>query len=163
MRRPRLRCTVRRMILLVAVLALALFLAREFRDGLPPRFVVDGIPRRIERLRPGMTWTQTRDILGLERSWLRGGTDARFFVGTGNGHYSHESYNVRPMRTTVVTARVRGGPPGPVKIVQSRAWIEIEFRTEIESTNRSRNDLTRLRRAAFGSDGRTIAEMPGSR
>jgi hypothetical protein len=33
-----------------------------------------------------MTWEQTREILGLEQSWLLGGTGAYFGGGDGNGH-----------------------------------------------------------------------------
>jgi hypothetical protein len=68
MRLPRVRLTVQGMLRLMAVIAVALFVAREFWDGLPPRFVVNGIPGRIEQLRPGMTWEQTRNILGLGTS-----------------------------------------------------------------------------------------------
>ena len=57
MRLPRVRLTVRSMMVLIAVVALGLVLvlAEEFQDGIPPRFVVRGIPKRIARLRPGMT------------------------------------------------------------------------------------------------------------
>ncbi len=36
-------------------ISLALLAVEELRDGLPPRFVVRGIPERINRLRPGMS------------------------------------------------------------------------------------------------------------
>lgn len=152
----------------MAMIAFVLFLAlaREFEDGLPPRFVVNGIPNRIERLRPGMTYEQTRDILGLEKSWLHGGTDARLFSGEGNGHVHYEEYHVRPMRRAVVNARVRGGPPEPVIIFQSPAMIQLKFRTDIRSAhgwNWRKDDSTRLEWAAFSSDFRTIAEMPRPR
>ena len=55
MRLPRLRVTARLMMVLVAVVALGVAIAEEFQEGIPPRFVVRGIPKRIDRLRTGMT------------------------------------------------------------------------------------------------------------
>ena len=60
--------TIRRLMLLTAVLALGCFVASEFRDGLPPRFVIRGLKGRIERLEPGMNHEQVDEILGLNRS-----------------------------------------------------------------------------------------------
>ena len=112
---PRVRFRVRWLMLLVAAIAVGLALLGEFGEGLPPRFVVRGIPARIARLRPGMTWEQTREILGLEQSWLVGGTGAHFGGGVGNGHSMLEAYWVRPPRAVVVMARVAGGDPAPVR------------------------------------------------
>ncbi|WP_169977694.1 hypothetical protein [Tautonia rosea] len=163
MRLPRVRLTVRGMICLVAVVAVALFVAREFRDGLPPRFVVDGIPKRIERLRPGMTREQTREILGLETSWLRGGTDARFHLGSAGAHRIRETYYVRSPRPVVIRASIGGGPVGPVTIRRSKAMIQLVFATDPETGPFQTNPSDRLVRAWFSNDSRTIAEMPGSR
>lgn len=163
MRMPRVRISVRGMICLVAVVSVALFGAREFRDGLPPRFIVDGIPKRIERLQPGMNREQTRDILGLETSWLRGGTDARFHMGMGGAHRIHETYYVRPTRPVVVRASVGGGPIEPVTILRSKAMIQLVFATDPESGPFRERHSDKLVRASFSSDARTIAEMPGSR
>jgi hypothetical protein len=159
-----MRFTVRRLTLIVAALAVGLALAREFGEGLPPRYVVRGIPKRIARLRPGMNWEQTREILGLEESWLTGGTGARFGIGEGNGHYMHEVYYVRMPSVVAVMERVGGGNPTPLKTFQSTATIQLWFRTDIRSGVESwrRNKSTRLRRASFASDSKTIAEMPGS-
>jgi hypothetical protein len=77
MRLPRGRFTLRSMMVLVAVVALGLAVVEEFQDGLPPQFVVRGIPRRIARIRPGMTLAHAHEILGLERPWLLGGIGAR--------------------------------------------------------------------------------------
>jgi hypothetical protein len=150
--------------LLVAAIALGLALLGEFGEGLPPRFVVRGIPARIARLRPGMTWEQTREILGLEQSWLVGGTGAYFGGGEGNGYDMLEAYWVRPPRTVVVMSRVEGGDPAPVKTFRSAATLKLWFRTDAQSGTRSwrRDESTRLVRAYFSSDSTTIAEMPGS-
>ncbi len=93
---PLVRFTVRRLMFLVAAIAVGLALLGEFGEGLPPRFVVRGIPARIARLRPGMTWEQTHEILGLEQTWLTGGTGAQFGGGDGNGAtYSRATLCVR--------------------------------------------------------------------
>jgi hypothetical protein len=139
-------------------------LPSEFGEGLPPWFVVRGIPVRIARLRPGMNWEQTHEILGLEQTWLMGGTGAQFGGGEGNGHYVIEGYLVRPLRVVVVMARVGGGNPAPVKTFQSAATIQLSFRTDAWSGTRSwrQEKSTRLVRASFCSDSTTIAVMPGS-
>jgi hypothetical protein len=126
---PRVRFRVRRLMLLVAAIAVGLFLLREFGEGLPPRFVVRGIPARIARLRPGMTWEQTHEILGLEQSWLRGGTSAKYGGGDGGAHMMLEGYLVRPVRVVGVMARTGGGNPAPHKTFQSTATIHVWFRT----------------------------------
>jgi hypothetical protein len=156
MRLRRVRVTVRVMMVLVAVAALGLAIAEEFQEGSPPRFVVRGIPSRIVRLRPGMTWEQTRDILGIGQSWLTGGTGARFGHGEGSGYYLHEVYYVRPPRAVVETAQMGGSSPTPVKVLRSAAMIQLGFGLDFPSRNK------RLVRASFSSDSKTIAEMPGS-
>jgi hypothetical protein len=161
---PRVRFRVRWLILLVAAIAVGLALLGEFGEGLPPRFVVRGIPARIARLRTGMTWEQTHEILGLEKTWLMGGTGAQFGGGEGNGHYQVENYLVRPVRVVVVMARVGGGNPAPVKTFQSAATIQLSFLTEAWSGTRNwqQDKSTRLVRASFRSASTTIAVMPGS-
>ena len=161
---PRVRFTVRRLTLLVAAVAVGLALLGEFGEGLPPRFVVRGIPARIARLRPGMTWEQTHEILGLEKTWLMGGTGAQFGGGDGNGRRILEGYLVRPVRVVVVMARVGGGNPAPVKTFESAATIHVWFRTDNHSGGRDwrQDKSTRLIRASFSSDSTTIAVMPGS-
>jgi hypothetical protein len=162
---PRLRVTVQSMVVAVAAIALGLFVVQEFWDGLPPRSVVRGIPGRIDRLRPGMSWEQAREVLGLEKSWIWRGTGARFAIGEGNGHYMHEVYHVRPPRIVVRIAQVGGGNPAPVRFYQSTAVIQVWFRTDIWSgmQNWRRDKSTRLVRATFSCDSSTIAEMPRSR
>jgi hypothetical protein len=149
------------MMVAIAVVALGLFIAQEFQDGLPPRFVVRGIPGRINRLRPGMTWEQTHEVLGLEKTWLLGGMSARLSMEEGNGHYQHEFYYVQLPRAVVRTLQVGGGAPRPVTVMQSRARIELWLRTDYGSPRNWRQDLsTQLVRASFSSDFATIAENP---
>jgi hypothetical protein len=81
MRLPRVRLTVRSMMVFIAVVALGLVVAEEFQDGLPPRFVVRGIPKRIARLRPGVTdaaLAQLSRLTGLQELAFGGeaGSDA---------------------------------------------------------------------------------------
>ena len=52
------RCTVRKLMLITAMIAVGLFVAQESWEGIPPRSVVQGIPARIARLKPGMTARQ---------------------------------------------------------------------------------------------------------
>lgn len=159
-RRPRL--TVRRSMIGIAVLALALATYVEFKDGLPPRSVLAAIPARIERLEPGMSFQQTSDILGLEKSWIRGGLDAQHFMGEGNGHSQYETYLLRPWRRVTITGSVAGGPPESVEIVQSDAMIHLAFRTDIRAGWRGwkTDPGTRLVRASFSRDRMVLAEMP---
>src|SRR5215471_10543732 len=86
------RFTVRNLMLITAMVAVGLFVAQESWEGMPPRSVVQGIPARIARLKPGMTVRQVHDILGLEKSWLKGGTDAKFLLGEENGLLYHAVY-----------------------------------------------------------------------
>jgi hypothetical protein len=164
MRLPRVRVTVRLMMVLIAVVALGLAIGEEFQEGIPPRFVVRGMPKRIDRLRAGMSWEQTREILGLEETWLTGGTSAHFSNGGGNGRSMYEVYYVRPPRIVVRKARVGGGNPAPVQVLQSTATVQLWFSTEFQSTMEDwrRDKSTRLARASFSSDSTTIAEMPRS-
>jgi hypothetical protein len=150
--------------LIVATIAVGLTLVGEFGEGLPPRYVVRGIPTRMARLRPGTTWEQTHEILGLEQTWLTGGTGARFGHGDGSGQSMHEVYYVRPPRIVVGMARVEGGNPAPVKTLQSTAMIQLWFRRDMRSGvwNWRQDKSTRLVRASFSKDSTTIAEMPGS-
>ena len=60
--------------------------------GAPPRFAIQGVPDRVNRLRPGMTREQASAILGLERSWLLGGTAPR--------SWSREGTNIPCWRNT---------------------------------------------------------------
>jgi hypothetical protein len=142
--------------ILIAVSALGLAIAAELQEGSPPRFVVRGIPKRIARLRPGMTWEETREILGLEQTWLTGGTGARFAYGERSGHYMHEVYYVRPPRVVVQMAQVGASSPTPVKVLHRTAMIQLGFGMDYPSRNK------RLVRASFSSDSMTIAEMTRS-
>ena len=132
--------------------------------GSRPGLSCGAFRRRIERLRPGMTWEQTQKTLGLEQSWLTGGTGARAAPSDGNGHYQHLVYDVRPPRIGVRMARVGGGNPAPVKILQPTAMIQLWFRTDFRSGafNWRQDQATRLVRASFSRDSITIAEMPRS-
>jgi hypothetical protein len=165
MRLPHVRFTVRRLMLLVAAIAVGLVFLGEFGEGLPPQFVVRGIPARIARLRPGMNWEQTREILGLEQSWLLGGTGAYYVAnGGGNGHYWLEAYCVRTPRAVVVMKAVGGGNAAPVNTFTASASLMVWFRTDGELGTQSwrRDKSTRLLRASFCRDSTTIAVMAGS-
>lgn len=158
------RMSFKRMIALVAAIAVGIVLVREFEEGLPPRFVVRGIPGRINRLRPGMSWEETRSILGLEQSWFRGCTDAQQGALFGNNGSVHVTYYVRPLRAVVVTARVAGGPPSPVECWQSTAFFTLVFRKNYNSDiwEWKQDKSTELVKASFSGDFTRIAEMPGS-
>jgi hypothetical protein len=150
------------MMVAVAIAGLVLFVVQEFWDGLPPRFVVRDIPDRIGRLRLGMTWDQAHETLGLEKSWLRGGTSAQPWILEGNGHYMHAMYTVGAPRTFVKTARVAGGASAPVTFIGSQALIQLHFATDIDGdlVNWQRDKSTQLIRAWFSRGFTTIAEMP---
>jgi hypothetical protein len=158
MRLPRVRLTVRWMLALVAVIAVAIYVTIEVWDGLPPRFVVDGIPARIERLRKGMTRQDTEDILGIGKPWYRGGTDARLASGFVSGHIIYESYNVRPLRFP--PGSTRPGPGGrPKPAWQTSALIEVRF----DVGGSLPHTPPKLVYASFSNNARMIAEMPRSR
>lgn len=126
--------------LLVALVALGLFAWQELRDGMPPRFVVRGIPARIAKLKPGMTYEEAKEILGLEKSWLRGGTSAMSGPIEGSGLGISMNYAVRP-----------NGP-----------WIHLRFtryRPEEEPNDPLGLKSVRLADAHFYLDGRPIT-MP---
>lgn len=164
MRLPHVRFTVRRLMLLVAAIAVGLVFLGEFAEGLPPQFVIRGIPARIAQLRPGMNWERTREILGLEQSWLLGGTGAYYVGGDGSGHALLEAYCLRTPRAVVVMKPVGGGNAAPVKTFTASASLKLWFRTDAELGTRSwrRDKSTRLLRASFCGDSATIAVMPGS-
>jgi hypothetical protein len=149
----------------VAVAALGLAIAEEFQQGLPPNFVVRGIPSRIDRLRPGMSWQETREILGVEKSWLKGGTGALLGAGGFSAQEAHEVYNVRPSRLVIDLARAGGGNPGSAKAHQPRAVVEVWFSTDIHPGKEDwrLHESTRLVRAVFSIDSKKVAEMPGSK
>jgi hypothetical protein len=92
----------------VAVVTLGLAVVEEFQDGLPPRFVVRGIPRRIARLRRGMTPEQAHEILNLERPWLLGGIGARK-DGILNLGLINEIYSAGGARIVLVFDEERSG------------------------------------------------------
>ena len=60
-----------------------------------------------------MTWEQTHEILGLEQTWLTGGTGAQFGGGDGSGRNMLEGYLVRPERVVVVMAEWEASIPSP--------------------------------------------------
>lgn len=162
MRIPRMRFTVRRGMVLVALAALGLFLWEEFRDGWPPRAVIRGMPARMARLRPGMDEKEVAEILGLERSWLLGGTGARFYMGPRSGMTRYDTYLIRPWRSETIPA---GGSPSSPRILSSPAVIHLDYDIEdakagpVEAGTR-RPKTARLARATFKDGSTTIAEMP---
>jgi hypothetical protein len=102
----------------VAVVALGLAVVEEFQDGLPPRFVVRSIPRRIARLRPGMTPEQAHEILDLERPWLLGGIGARK-QGILNLGLTNELYSAGGARIVLVFDEERSGK---LRLMGASVW-----------------------------------------
>lgn len=146
---------------LVAAVAVALLVVMEFRDGLPPRFVIRSIPGRVAQLERGMSHPQVSEILGLERSWILGGTGAQFHMGSGNARTRYDTYIFRPLRT--VTLEQPDGTSSPVRIVQSSASLQLRFRRDYPNGGWfSSRESDRLEWASFSIDGRTIAERPGT-
>jgi hypothetical protein len=147
------------MTVLVLAIAVALGIAREFRNGVPPEFVVRGIPARIARLRPGMTRAEVREILGLDKSWVWGGTDARFDGGEGNGRGFIEVYVLGPKRFVYVISKVDGKTVVPW--YKPKACIEIGFAHDRRDPSPGGSERDRLGWAKFHSDSGLNAEMPG--
>jgi hypothetical protein len=155
------RFTVRKLMFVTAIFAVGLFVAQESWEGMPPRSVVQGIPARIGRLEPGMTFQQVHDILGLEKSWLMGGIDANCLLSEENGPFNHAVYFVRPGSRVTGTPNVKGISTS-VGVYRSHAMIELWFDL-VPSPRRDggrKLRTMRLSRASFSSDGETIAEMP---
>lgn len=168
MRWPRVRITVRRLMIVVATVAVVLFFVREFQDGLPPRFVLRGVPERIERLQPGMSKEQTYEILGLKKSWIWGGTSAKPWIGEGNNHYIHETFCIRPMR--IVELNPPNGGSSKLQVLQSSALIQLRFRRDptfewrisrvpVQKAPKAEVKPCQLEWAKFSSDFQTVAEM----
>ena len=164
MKRFRPRLTVRALILLVAAVALGLFAWTEFRDGPPPRFVLRGIPARIARLRPGMTYREAHAILGLDRPWWQGGTSARPGSGESGGHRISESYHLRGPRMVIGQVIVEGTATGPVSYRVTPAVVGLQFSTpagwSLFSNLGTRDPGIKLVAASFYVDGDQVAEMP---
>ena len=132
MRLPRARFTLRSMTVFVAVVALGLALVEEFQDGLPPRFVSRAIPRRIARLRRGMTAEQAREVLNLERPWLLGGIGARKH-GILNLGLINELYSVGGARITLVFDEERSGK---LRLVGASVWSGSTMIAEMPESRR---------------------------
>jgi hypothetical protein len=149
---------------LTAIFAVGLVLAQEFGEGMPPRAVVRGIPARIARLEPGMTFRQVHEILGLEQSWFKGGTDAKCLLAEENGPRYHAVYFVRPACRVAGPPNVKGIPTS-LGVYRSHAMIEIWFDLVASPRRDGGRQLraTRLTRVCFTSDGETIAEIPDGR
>lgn len=159
----RIRLTFRRIMLLVAVVAVGLFAWVEFRDGIPPRFVLDGVPARVARLRPGMSYQETKEILGLETSWLRGGTSASTYYGSGDRKRMDWVYALRQEQlTAAAAARMKARSPGLVPHVEPTARIHLGFVMDLREDEQDwrQSPSTRLASARFVADGRVVAEMP---
>jgi hypothetical protein len=92
MRLPRVRITVRRIMMAVAMAAVAIIIMHEFYEGIPPRFIMRSLPGRIKRLQPGMAAVQARDILGLKRSWVLGGLGVRRHGMMSGAYMTTEHY-----------------------------------------------------------------------
>jgi hypothetical protein len=154
MKLPRVRITMRLLMAVVAAVALSLFLAQEFGEGLAPRFVLRSIPGRISRLRPGMTRAQTYEVLGNGKSWLTGGTGARLGARRAVG--------------STIDERLHIGPPnvdraGSDWVFWPSAMIKLRFRRDPNWSGSDDDDKhTHLESATYYFDFRTIAKMPGS-
>jgi hypothetical protein len=117
-----------------------------------------GIPGRLAQLRSGMTRREAHEILGLKKSWIRGGLGATFSGGGRSGWMEYESFYVRAPR--VVAIKNEGGPS---RVLTSSGMIRLVYHRDPRSTSRSADDESaRLARASFSVDGQTIAEMPMS-
>jgi hypothetical protein len=188
---PRPRFSVRWMMVAVALVAAGLFVEREFGEGLPPNYVLRGIPARIERLKPGMTRMQVHEILGLKKSWLEGGLSAKYGPGRLAFRIMSESYDLRPLRWVNRYARL--GNPCPAMgsfTLQSTAVIRLQFDADLQSCGiftssevfqmpppanprvtpgypwvvwgEREEASARLNGASFVVDNKVIAEMPDS-
>lgn len=161
---PRPSLSLRRAMVLAAGLAAAIAAYRVFRDGLPPRSVVRAIPARIERLRPGMSREEARDVLGIGRPWYRGGTGAESRTCEGNGRSMHVTYYIRPLRRLTVSGTAADGSPVETDVSTSTASIQLLLSTRVDGFADWRHDPeTRLTGATFSGDLKNLAEMPGSR
>lgn len=159
----RIRLTLRRITLLVALVAVGLFAWVEFRDGIPPRFVLNGVPARVARLRPGMSYQETKEILGLETSWLGGGTSAWTYYGSGDRKRMEWVYALRQEQlTAAAAARMKARSPGLVPHVEPTARIHLGFVMDLreDEPDWRQSPSTRLASARFVADGRVVAEMP---
>lgn len=159
----RIRLTVRQILLLVAVVAIGLFAWVEFRDGIPPRFVLNGVPARVARLRPGMSYQEAKEILGLETSWLRGGTSAWSNYGSGDGKRMEWVYALRQEQLTAAeAARMKARSPGLVPHAEPTARIDLGFVMDLREDEQDwrQSPSTRLASARFVADGRVVAVMP---
>jgi hypothetical protein len=126
MRLPRARFTLRSMMVFVAVVALGLAVIEEFQDGLPPRFVLRGIPGRFARLRPGMTPAEAHETLGIMRPWLLGGMGASGpAVANGTVHARHESIHTRheyyDVHAVKIVLVLSGSPSGEIGLIRATA------------------------------------------
>ncbi|WP_165070550.1 hypothetical protein [Paludisphaera rhizosphaerae] len=152
----RVRITLRRSMALVALAALSLFAYEEFQDGVPPRFIVRSIPDRFARLRPDMTYEQVEEILGLEKSWLRGGLSASNWIGIGNGPFLFASYQIGLQQPTTPP----GMGAGPVLANGTRLSIDLSFISNAKAgEDWRRSKSTRLINAGFRVDGKLVAHM----
>ncbi len=152
--RRRLRLSVRALLGLVAVLTLSLFLHGELKDGMPPRFVLRGIPARMARLKEGMSRAEAHRILGFDRPWYRGGIGPVRFSTEMLGILTRETADLRP-------ARPAPSPP-PETIVQgSLSWRDRTW-TDPPLTSTAINldfDLDRLLSAAFRDESGRVTYM----
>jgi hypothetical protein len=131
MRFPRPRFSVRWMMVAVALVAAGLFVEREFGEGLPPNYVLRGIPARIARLKPGMTRKQVHEILGLKKSWLQGGLSAKYGAGRLAVRTMSESYDLRWVDRWATPSN-----PFPAMgsfVPQSTAVIRLQFDADLQS------------------------------
>jgi hypothetical protein len=100
-----------------------------------------------------MTREQVRDILGLEKSWLLGGTGAKLDSGAMFVSSWVEDYHVRPPRTV---GRIEITKEWTIRYTTSRQralTIQLHFRTH------RRAGTTQLIRASYINDRTTLAEM----
>ena len=133
MRMPRVRFTVRRMMVAVALVAAGLFAEREFGAGIPPNFVLRSIPARIGRLKPGMTRKQVHEILGLRKSWLLGGLSAKYGAGRLAVRTMTETYDLRPLKWVNRWATPSNPHPAMGSFVRrSTAVIRLQFDADLQ-------------------------------
>jgi hypothetical protein len=149
------------MMIAVAVIAVGLWIATEFSEGVPPKFVIRSIPARIGRLRPGMTREQVEEILGLRTSWVWGGLGTKFVAGYGMHHHSYEHYELRKNMPVSAVARAKGQLTAATSF-RSTATIQLVYRVHMDpnATSIERQESGRLVDAKFSLNNKTVAQMP---
>jgi hypothetical protein len=119
-----------------------------------------------------MSREQTREILGLDRSWIWGGISARSSHGAGKGYAIFENYTLGTQRLVEVEHHQAGFPPR-LQIWRSAGGLHLRFRRDPGFVLRSieagkgafglPDEPLWLETAIFSAEGQPTVTMPGSR